>query len=928
MINRLFYAFIIGGWLHCASALFRSPSTAVFPLHRLQREELAAQSTPTKHRLQLRKSYGKVSIQCKDGAAVQISDTGQKVCVKSTKSSGWRKDPDVISCEGVFGIYKLPAGSFLAIIKRADAVSDVPLPGLKEIKEIQLVKIPSVSNRHLHPEWANETHISSEQAQAEATLMNAFQQHTLYYADSDYDLTRTYQSNMLHSSKPAESSKVDWTRVEEKFCWNMNAIAPFLEANCTSFVTPVVNAYIATTNMTHNQKPYKVTLISRRSRRRQGPRYIKRGSDELGDVANFVETEQIVHKEDHSAVSSFMQVRGSIPLFWSQPADWKLRPPVLLQHHSIGNNNSNDKDDKNDKEQASALKTHLCDMVSTYFAPLWGPITNNSNNTRAHGSSKPPSSHTTTSPKHSVYMINLIDKKGVQGKLGSLWHRVFQGLDSAKAKVFPRYGYFSNAIRGDSSENSATGAGVKGEANEADQDRDVTSHHTMQFNVTLSDLLALQNQRDQTGALVHEELTPDYTSSSINNSTTMSIDTHLVWFDYHHKCKCNAAATVEIYQTIQSALNTGEGFCVYTKNQSIPNSTKQSTKSAPATAPTTTGNSIISMKSLHTQKHIIRTNCMDCLDRTNVMQSIISRWVLVRQLASLESVTAAVNEKEEKITTAQLKADLNKDLTLPDKKIESGFRRIWTENGDYLSLLYAGSRAMKRDVTRGGRRTQRGAMDDAVAGARRYFMNNLKDSQKQLGIDLLLGLAEYHTLQDINNNVSGDSDRSEDDTNSSTVKINEDTVSKQRKLFQYAPRGLRLARIKQLLHSGVFTPLIPDATLSATSTHTHSKNTTLPRLPSMRKSGAVEDLTSDNSIAEEPAPDIMSSSSPVITITNHSTTTRIIDVNGARKDASKESVMGQISSIDAVLTEMLHDISTAEAIEALQIQRVKKVKKE
>ena len=272
MIRSLFYIFIIVGWLHPANSRIHSPSKAPYPLHRLQTDEFIALSSPTIPRLQLRKSYGKVSIRCKDGAAVQISDTGQKVCVKSTKSTGWEKDSAVISCEGVFGIYKLPAGSYLAIIKRADAVSDVPLPGLKVIREIQLVKIPSVSNRHLHPEWVNETHISSEQAQAEATLMNAFQQHTLYYSDSDYDLTRTYQSNMLHPSKPAESSGVDWTRVEEKFCWNMNAVAPFLEANCTSLVTPIVNAYIATTNMTHYQKPYQFTLISRRSRRRQGPR--------------------------------------------------------------------------------------------------------------------------------------------------------------------------------------------------------------------------------------------------------------------------------------------------------------------------------------------------------------------------------------------------------------------------------------------------------------------------------------------------------------------------------------------------------------------------------------------------------------------------------------------------------------------------------
>ena len=37
-------------------------------------------------------------------------------------------------------------------------------------------------------------------------------------------------------------------------------------------------------------------------------RYIKRGSDSFGDVANFVETEQILHRMDGQATSSFVQV--------------------------------------------------------------------------------------------------------------------------------------------------------------------------------------------------------------------------------------------------------------------------------------------------------------------------------------------------------------------------------------------------------------------------------------------------------------------------------------------------------------------------------------------------------------------------------------------------------------------------------------------
>jgi hypothetical protein len=44
-------------------------------------------------------------------------------------------------------------------------------------------------------------------------------------------------------------------------------------------------------------------------------RYIKRGADELGDVANFVETEQILqrrgdHDGSNAASSSFVQVKS------------------------------------------------------------------------------------------------------------------------------------------------------------------------------------------------------------------------------------------------------------------------------------------------------------------------------------------------------------------------------------------------------------------------------------------------------------------------------------------------------------------------------------------------------------------------------------------------------------------------------------------
>ncbi len=57
-------------------------------------------------------------------------------------------------------------------------------------------------------------------------------------------------------------------------------------------------------------------LISRRRHAMAGARFISRGIDDCSNVANFVESELIMNYEDK--IYSFVQIRGSIPLFWEQ----------------------------------------------------------------------------------------------------------------------------------------------------------------------------------------------------------------------------------------------------------------------------------------------------------------------------------------------------------------------------------------------------------------------------------------------------------------------------------------------------------------------------------------------------------------------------------------------------------------------------------
>jgi hypothetical protein len=67
-------------------------------------------------------------------------------------------------------------------------------------------------------------------------------------------------------------------------------------------------------------------------------RYLKRGVNEKGRVANDVETEQIVYEAvpGPSEVSSVVQNRGSIPLFWSQETSkLNLKPNIICKFRNL-----------------------------------------------------------------------------------------------------------------------------------------------------------------------------------------------------------------------------------------------------------------------------------------------------------------------------------------------------------------------------------------------------------------------------------------------------------------------------------------------------------------------------------------------------------------------------------------------------------------
>ena len=85
------------------------------------------------------------------------------------------------------------------------------------------------------------------------------------------------------------------------------------------------------------------------------------------------------------------------------------------------------------------------------------------------------------------------------------------------------------------------------------------------------------------------------------------------------------------------------------------------------------------------QSGVFRTNCIDCLDRTNVVQSMLARTNLQAVLRRL--------------------GVLQEHMKVQDQTVfEELFKNVWADHADMISIQYTGTGALKTDFTRLGKR--------------------------------------------------------------------------------------------------------------------------------------------------------------------------------------------------------------------------------
>ncbi|KAK3326493.1 SacI homology domain-containing protein [Apodospora peruviana] len=257
-----------------------------------------------------------------------------------------------------------------------------------------------------------------------------------FYFSYDYDITRS-----LANPKVPETSLVPLhAHVDPNYFWNRHIMKPFIAAGVDALALPLMQGFVGQRSFTvdsqppqvddaakdsvelsnlhgdsaapgppapeqsttpdarSTQKKFDITVISRRSIKRAGLRYLRRGIDEDGNVANSVETEQILSPAEATfdpgaKIYSFVQIRGSFPLFFTQ-SPYSLKPTPVMQHSQDSN--------------FAALKKHF-DRLSQKYG--------------------------------SLQIVNLVEKHGVEATIGRRYEEVIKRLNDESGSDAEKVAY-------------------------------------------------------------------------------------------------------------------------------------------------------------------------------------------------------------------------------------------------------------------------------------------------------------------------------------------------------------------------------------------------------------------------------------------------------------------------------------------------------
>lgn len=278
-------------------------------------------------------------------------DLGNRTKIGQKGSSGLSR---AVNAFGIVGFVRFLEGYYIILITKRRKMADIGGHSIYKIEDTTMIYIPNDSVRVTHPD--------------EARYVRMFQNVDLssnFYFSYSYDLSHSLQYNMtllqtpfdhgenaeLHTSGSSKQDSFDIFEDEglptqvvnglknepyAKYVWNSRLMDKVKDTVHPDWLLYIIHGFCGQSKLLIYGRPVYVTLIARRSSRFAGTRFLKRGANCEGDVANEVETEQIIHDASvmsfsAGSYSSYVQVRGSVPLYWSQDISTMMpKPPIRL----------------------------------------------------------------------------------------------------------------------------------------------------------------------------------------------------------------------------------------------------------------------------------------------------------------------------------------------------------------------------------------------------------------------------------------------------------------------------------------------------------------------------------------------------------------------------------------------------------------------
>ncbi|CAO2186618.1 unnamed protein product [Urochloa humidicola] len=515
----------------------------------------------------------------------------------------------VTKAYGIAGCIKFLESYYLILVTKRRQIGCICGHAIYCIDESQMITIP-------HSSVQTDVATSKNELRYKKLLASVDLTKDFFYSYT-YPIMQSLQQNVT-------SAGIKEMPYENLFVWNTFLTEP-IRSMCrnTLWTVALVHGHFKQVKLSFFGREINVILISRRSRHFAGTRYLKRGVNDHGKVANDVETEQIVFEEEAGSwkgrMSAVVQMRGSIPLFWSQEASrLSPKPDIFVQRYD---------------PTYEATKLHFDDLARRYG--------------------------------HPIIILNLIKTVEKRPREMMLRREYFnavgylnQNVPEEKKLRFIHWDFHKFA-----KSKSANVLGVLGKV--AGEALDLTGFY-------YSGKPKVQKKRTQLSR----------TSTARDGSLDI---------------RASSGDLSRLSSNADALCSTG-----------IQDMRNEANKQEPlGDGPTY-------------QTGVLRTNCIDCLDRTNVAQYAYGLAALGRQLHAM-GVT-----------------DVSK--INPDSSIASALMEMYQSMGDALAHQYGGSAAHNTVFPeRQGKWKATTQSREFLKSIKRYYSNAYTDGEKQDAINLFLG---------------------------------------------------------------------------------------------------------------------------------------------------------------------------------------------